>query len=571
MKPTQRVLASTLAAALVASLTVFPAHAAERTRIADTTNFSDGVAFDARTNAGMTLTVTGPQDFVAIEELAAGASAFFDTTGLADGFYRWELRTQPALDASTKAALDRARQTGDESTVNRLRAQGKLTSGDVQSGVFTIQGGAIVDDTLVEHDADSAGARAEQAGDGIQAASGAALSNLSDATQVITMDLVVQGSECVGTDCSTSPSFGFDTLRLKENNLRIKFDDTSSSGSFPNNDWQLTANDTNNGGANKFSLDDITNGKTPFTIEAGAANNSLYVDDAGNIGIGTSAPVVEVHVVDGDSPALRLQQDASSGFTPYVWDVAGNETNFFVRDVTDSSHIPFKIFPGANTNMLTVTANDRVGIATTSPAGTLGVQTSDANSLPAVYAKSTATSGAQDMLQLEATGDVNIRTNFTGNTGATAWLWRQTYRANQYNLELDGGNQFILDNTGELTVTGDVNAVAFNTTSDRNAKENFSSVEPNDILDRLAQIPVQKWNFKNDQGETQHIGPMAQDFYAAFGVGMDDRHIATVDADGVAFAAIQALNQRLLDAVQRLEAENKTLAERLSAIEAMEP
>jgi len=171
------------------------------------------------------------------------------------------------------------------------------------------------------------------------------MATTGQAAQVITQDLIVQGSLCVGIDCSSSESFGFDTLRLKENNLRIKADDTSSSASFPNNDWQLTFNDSGNGGANKFSIDDITNNKTPFTIEANAISNALYVSDAGDIGVGTATPVVEVHAVDGNSPTLRLEQNGSSGFTPQTWDLAGNETNFFLRDVTNGSKLPFRVKP----------------------------------------------------------------------------------------------------------------------------------------------------------------------------------------------------------------------------------
>ena len=83
-------------------------------------------------------------------------------------------------------------------------------------------------------------------------------------------DLIVIGRLCVGLDCTSGESFGFDTIRLKENNLCIKAQDTSSSASFPSNDWQITFNDSANGGANKFSIDDIDGGRTPFTIEAGA-------------------------------------------------------------------------------------------------------------------------------------------------------------------------------------------------------------------------------------------------------------------------------------------------------------
>src|SRR5262249_18476924 len=84
----------------------------------------------------------------------------------------------------------------------------------------------------------------------------------------------------------------------------------------------------------------------------------------------------------------------------------------------------------------------------------------------------------------------------------------------------------------------------FITTSDRNAKENFQPVSPEEMLDKVASLPIQEWNFKTD-ADTRHIGPMAQDFYATFGVGPDEKHIATVDAEGVALAAIQGLNKKL--------------------------
>ncbi|MBM4255389.1 MAG: hypothetical protein FJ147_05770 [Deltaproteobacteria bacterium] len=93
------------------------------------------------------------------------------------------------------------------------------------------------------------------------------------ADQVVADDQIVQGSTCVGFDCVNNESFGFDTIRLKENNLRIKFDDTSTAAGDPSVDWQLTANDSASGGANKFSIEDIANAKVPFTILGGAPTN----------------------------------------------------------------------------------------------------------------------------------------------------------------------------------------------------------------------------------------------------------------------------------------------------------
>ena len=143
-----------------------------------------------------------------------------------------------------------------------------------------------------------------------------AATGLARADQVILDDLIVDGSACIGQDCVNGESFGFDTIRIKENNLRIKAQDTSSTASFPSRDWQITFNDSSNGGQNKFSIDDIDGGRTPFTIEANAPSHSLYVDDGGRLGLGTSTPVVDVHIKSGNTPTTRLEQDGSSGFTP---------------------------------------------------------------------------------------------------------------------------------------------------------------------------------------------------------------------------------------------------------------
>jgi hypothetical protein len=113
-----------------------------------------------------------------------------------------------------------------------------------------------------------------------------------------------------------------------------------------------------------------------------------------------------------------------------------------------------------------------------------------------------------------------------------------------------------------LQVIGTVTATAFNPPSDRNLKKNFSPVSPREVLEKVAALPISRWNFKGDTA-TPHVGPMAQDFHAAFRLGTDERHIATVDADGVALAAIQGLNQKL----EEQRAENAELKTRLEALE----
>lgn len=192
--------------------------------------------------------------------------------------------------------------------------------------------------------------------------------------QVVADDMIVQGSICTGFDCVNNENFGADTLVLKENNLRIFFNDTSTSGSFPSNDWRITANDQASGGASYLSIDDATAGRTVFRVTAGAPANSLFVASSGNVGLGTSTPVLDMHVSSGNTPAMRLEQDGSSGFTAQTWDVAGNEANFFVRDVTNGSLLPFRIQPGAPSSSLYVASSGNVGLGTSAPAATLDVR-----------------------------------------------------------------------------------------------------------------------------------------------------------------------------------------------------
>ncbi len=205
-------------------------------------------------------------------------------------------------------------------------------------------------------------------------AMGAGTAGIANADIVHNDDVIITFSLCVGNDCVNGENFGFDTLRLKENNLRIHFDDTSTSASFPRNDWRIVVNDSGNGGASYFAIEDSTSGRTPFKVEAGAIANALYVDDQGDVGIGTSTPVVEVHAVDGNTPTLRLEQNGSSGFTPQTWDLAGNEANFFIRDVTNGSKLSFRIEPNTPQDALYLDSTGNIGMGTNAPGGALHIK-----------------------------------------------------------------------------------------------------------------------------------------------------------------------------------------------------
>lgn len=84
-------------------------------------------------------------------------------------------------------------------------------------------------------------------------------------------------------------------------------------------------------------------------------------------------------------------------------------------------------------------------------------------------------------------------------------------------------------------------------------KTNITSIEPQEILEKVLLLDIFTWNYKTDDASVRHIGPMAQDFYQSFEVGDDDTHIFAIDADGVALASIQALHEQLQILESRLD------------------
>ena len=113
-------------------------------------------------------------------------------------------------------------------------------------------------------------------------------------------------------------------------------------------------------------------------------------------------------------------------------------------------------------------------------------------------------------------------------------------------------------------------ASAWSSVSDRQLKENFGQLDGRELLRKLDLIPITEWNYKAQAPEIRHIGPMAQDFKAAFYPGTDDETITTQEADGVALAAIQGLNQKVEDLngeLKRRDRENAELKRRLEKLE----
>lgn len=181
----------------------------------------------------------------------------------------------------------------------------------------------------------------------------------------------------------------------------------------------------------------------------------------------------------------------------------------------------------------------KVGIGVDTPAQKLHVK----GSLGATQILVDETApGEHFLFELSNPGKTRFKIN---NTTIGAWTFDVDNAARFSISRLGTGvNEFLLDSAGTGTFLGDVFAKGIKLTSSRDLKEAIVPLDEAEILERLMEVPVSRWHFKGDASEDLHVGPMAQDFNQAFGLS-DDKHLSVTDVQGVALAAIQALNLKL--------------------------
>ena len=226
----------------------------------------------------------------------------------------------------------------------------------------------------------------------------------------------------------------------------------------------------------------------------------------GNVGVGTASPVASLHV----NGSMVLQ----GGFVPTAG-TAGNLLNLAV---------------GNNSNRLAngISFYEVAG----SPAMSLGYD-------------GTVAGTANNALRIYNSAGSNL---FTFEHGGFLGLG-----------VVDATNA-IHHFSGAVLTTGG----AWVNASDRNAKTNVAPVNASEILARVTALPITQWNYKAEPDSVRHLGPMAQDFRSAFGLGLNDTSIATVDESGVALAAIQGLNEKVESGKQKAESQVQQLEQRLA-------
>lgn len=241
---------------------------------------------------------------------------------------------------------------------------------------------------------------------------------------------------------------------------------------------------------------------------AGHAQDAMFVDSAGNVGVGTNTPAKKLHVLGSDSGSL-----------------ATNNTQVRVEN-------------------------------------------------------NSGTTARRDMFSLSNNGEVK----FTMENSSSGATWDFSARSNGFNINLlgTGGQELLISPAGEFRVgpggtanftvqpDGDVlvgGAIVHS--SSRTTKHDIVPVDDDVILSKLGRLDLAEWTYKRDVDGDRHLSPMAEDFYAAFGLGPDNKHVSPSDLAGVALAATKALkvqNDNLTRENQALREDVATLRSELTEI-----
>lgn len=217
-----------------------------------------------------------------------------------------------------------------------------------------------------------------------------------------------------------------------------------------------------------------------------------------------------------------------------------------------------------------------VGVGTNAPAAPLDLRRSNGSAQVRVE-ESNGTTAVRTLFELINNGS----TKFVMEDRSAGNTWDFSNRPNGFNITLlgTGGQEFLLQPNGAFSVgpggfqsmfvgsTGNMTiAGSLTQNSDINSKHNIEDVNGSLILQKIASLPVSEWTYKSDEHGVRHLGPMAQDFHAAFGLGEKPTGIAPGDMAGVALAAVKALQVKLAEKNAKID----QLEQRLSQLETLQ-
>lgn len=445
------------------------------------------------------VSVSTPGGYVKRKSFEAGMSVHFPLSlfeeTLRDGMYTFEWTALPP-----------------EPGAGKKRQPGNFENLDVESGsgFFRVHGGVI--DT-------SPGGR-ETGG-------------IDAPLEHINENLYVTGRLGIGDAVTATGTFGYEALKLKQYNTWIKFEDSSTGLGYASNDWQITVNDSNYNGADKFSIDDLTGGTTPFTVLGGAPDNSLFIDSFGEVGIGTATPSRPLHIREFDSPAIRLD-NAGGTYGEQIWDITGGGA-FTVTDVTHSSSSPFLIGRGAPEYSFTIRNNGNIGFGTLFPIYPLHFIRSGQN---VVVHMERSGGAAYQMIAGSSYVTMGTSTNHDFHI-KTNGLSRMNVRSNGYVGIGVTAPGYLLQLSGGAYCNGStwVNA------SSRDLKENIRSLTVDEAADALKKLNPVKFNYKKIKGD-DFLGFIAEDAPELV-VTRDHKGMSAMDVVAVLTRVVQRQQEEL--------------------------
>jgi hypothetical protein len=310
---------------------------------------------------------------------------------------------------------------------------------------------------------------------------------------------------------------------------------------------------------------------TPITVRPASANDMVVIDGT-SVGIGTATPSATLDVA-GTLQTAGFKLPGGLAGDVLTNDGTGNAS---WQASAGGGGGEWTDNPGSNT-VCTTDPLRQVGVGTCTAAARMEVSGHDLNLH--------GTNAALAMSNTAPLGQTwNMAAQAQGNNGPAGGLsvWNANNNRYAVNLNVNGfvglsdrtlpvhpvhvGTSPINGNGAFCSAGGN-----WTSTSDRETKQMFEPLDTQDILRRVVQLPVSRWQYKGEDAGVRHIGPVAQDFYASFQLGESERHIGMVDADGVALAAIQGLYDVVEEKdcrIEQLETRNHDLAERNAGLEA---
>lgn len=442
------------------------------------------------------VSVATPEGYVKRKTFDSGTGVLFSLSlfeGIVpDGMYTYEWTALPP-----------------EPGGGKKREPGNYDNPDVMtgSGFFNVQGGLIDTST-----------------------GGKETGGIDASREHINENLYVSGRLGAGDSMTSTDTFGYEAVKIKQYNTWIKFEDSSTGLGYASNDWQITVNESTYNGANKFAIDDLTGGNTPFTILAGAPDNSLFVDAYGEVGIGTATPARPLHIREFDSPVIRLD-NAGGTYGEQVWDIHGGGT-FGITDVTNSSSSPFVINGGAPEYSFTIRNNGNIGFGTLFP----------------IYPLHFIRSGQNAVVHMERSGGAAYQM-----IASTSSVYVGSRTNHDLHLTTNGYSRLTVKNNGNvgigftvpsyrLHVSGGAycNGTTWVNASSRELKENIRSLTAEEATDALKKLNPVKFNYK-EIGDDEFLGFIAEDA---------PELVATKDRKGMSSMDVVALLTRVVQRQQ---------------------